>query len=530
MLFRTRAAALAAFFLGSSPALAEALSKGPPERVGLSSERLQRLTSALQAEVEKGRLPGAVVAIARKGQLVYFEAVGNRDPTAKEKMPRNAIFSIASLTKPMTLVAVMILHEEGKLFLSDPAGKYLSALAAMKVGIVKTDAGTTTIEFVPANRQPTIQDLLRHTSGFTFSSRGKTEVHKLWPASTALASVTFTGPEFVDALSNAPLLYQPGTVWEYGFSTDVLGLVVEAISGKSLGAFLEERIWKPLGMGDTSFNLPEGKKTRYALAFPNDPLTNQPQSVLHATGKPLKFECGGGCVVSTAMDYLRFAQMLLDGGVLNGQRILSRKTIELMTADQLSADVRARSTDPLLGPGLSFSLGFALRTHTGLAAVSGTAGEYSWGGIFGTYLWIDPREQLAAVYMSAAPGRRLSPQSHAGEESRRSGDRRLRRGYAFLYGAGPTGQSTIFQEPKPNDQSRACFVVSAPQPFSDLQHGAAREARAPAGRRVLRSGIFCGRTWRACMADHGLSTWPSVSSLGRAGMGQGRAVAHDFGR
>ena len=389
----------------SCPALADTLPISVPEKVGLSSERLQRLTATLKAEVEQGRLPGAVIAIARKGQLAYFEAVGFRDAEAKTPMPQDAIFSIASMTKPMVSVAIMMLHDEGKLFLSDPVGKYLPALVNMQVATIKTDAGgKSMVETLPAQRQPTIQDLLRHTSGFIYGGRGTTEVHKMWPASSSSSSVTYTGPEFITALSKVPLLYQPGTVWDYSLSVDVLGLIVEAISGKSLGVFLQERIWKPLGMVDTSFIIPDTKKARYALAFPNDPLTNKPQSVLHAADKPLKFECGGGCAVSTTMDYLRFALMLVNKGTLEGQSILSRKTVEMMTTDQLGAEVRARSTSPLLAAGYSFGLGFTVRTHAGQAPLAGTTGDYSWGGAFGTYFWVDPKEEMAVVFMAAAPG------------------------------------------------------------------------------------------------------------------------------
>jgi CubicO group peptidase (beta-lactamase class C family) len=404
MIPRPLAAALVVLVV-ACPAMADGFSIGAPEKVGLSSERLQGLMSALSSEVEKRRLPGAVLAIARKGQLVYLETLGHRDAGAQVPMPRDAIFSIGSMTKPMVSVAVMMLHEEGKLLLSDSVGKFLPQLAGMQVGVVKTDnSGRETVENVPANRQPTIHDLLRHTSGLTYGAWGTTAVHKLWPPTSSISSITYTRSEFIEVLSRAPLLYQPGTVWDYGFATDVLGLIVEVISGKSLGTFLEERIWRPLGMVDTGFAVPDAKQSRYALAFPNDPLTNKPQSVLHASGKPLKFECGGACAVSTAMDYLRFAQMLLNGGILDGKRILSRKTVELMTADQLAPDVRARSTHPLLPAGLGFSLGFAVRTHTGLAPVAGTVGDYAWGGAFGTYFWIDPKEHLTAVFMSAAPG------------------------------------------------------------------------------------------------------------------------------
>jgi CubicO group peptidase (beta-lactamase class C family) len=404
MISRTLAAALAAFVV-SSAAAADTLSMGPPEKVGLSSQRLQVLMLALKAEVEKGHVPGAVLAIARKGQLAHFEALGELDPAARTPMPRDAIFSIGSMTKQMVSVAIMLLHDEGKLLLSDPIEKFLPQLAKMQVGIVKTDSGGKEIvDTVPATRQPTVQDLLRHTSGMTYGAPGRTAVQKLWPASSTSASFEYTRPEFIQMLSKTPLLDQPGTVWEYGFSTDVLGLLVEAVSGKSLGAFLHERVWAPLGMSDTSFTIPEGKQGRYARAFPNDPLTNRPQLVLHASGKLVKFECGGACAVSTTMDFLRFTQMLLNGGVLDGKRILSRKTVELMTADHLAPDIKARSTHPLLPAGFGFSLGFAVRTHTGLAPVAGTVGDYAWGGAFGTYFWIDPKEHLAVVFTSAAPG------------------------------------------------------------------------------------------------------------------------------
>jgi CubicO group peptidase (beta-lactamase class C family) len=399
---------IAAAFAASLPlasALADPLPVSAADKVGLSAEGLQRLTATLKAEVDKGRMPGAVIAIARRGQLAYFEAIGSVDPASKAPMPRDAIFSIASMTKPMVSVAIMMLHDEGKLLLADPVGKYLPKLANMQLGVLKTDAGGKTIvETVPAARQPTIHDLLRHTAGFLYGNRGDTAVHKLWPASSSTAAVTHTGPEFIDALAKAPLAYQPGTVWDYSLAVDVQGLIVEAISGKPLGAFLEERIWKPLGMVDTSFTVPDAKKDRYARAFPNDPLTGKPQSVLHASGKPLKFECGGGCLASSAMDYLRFAQMLVNGGTLDGKRLLSRKTLDMMTTDQLGPEVRARTTSPVLNDGYSFGLGFAVRSQTGLAAFAGSAGDYTWGGAFGTYFWVDPKEQLAVVYMAATPG------------------------------------------------------------------------------------------------------------------------------
>jgi CubicO group peptidase (beta-lactamase class C family) len=345
-----------------------------------------------------------VIAISRKGQLAFFETVGYRDAATKAPMPRDAIFSIASMTKPMVSVAIMMLHEEGKLVLWDPVGKFLPALGDRRVGVVHTDSvGKATVDTVAAVRQPTVQDLLRHTAGFAYGGRGTSEIHRLWPLSSSNAAVTFTAAEFVDKLAKAPLLYQPGTVWDYSLSVDVLGLIVEAVSGKPLAAFLEERLWKPLGMVDTAFSVAPAKSGRYALAFPDNPLTKQPQSVLHAAGKPLKFDCGGGCRVSTTTDYLRFAQMLLSGGTFEGKRLLSRKTLELMTSDQLGPEVRARTASPVLPAGYTFGLGFAVRTETGINNAAGTVGDYTWGGAFGTYFWVDPREDMVVVYMAATP-------------------------------------------------------------------------------------------------------------------------------
>ena len=404
MLVRALLLAFAALF-AFGPVLGEPFPSSTPEKVGLSSERLRHLTATLQTEVDRRRIPGAVIAIARKGQLAYYEAVGFRDPEARIPMPRDAIFSIASMTKPMVSVGVMILHDEGKLFLSDPVGKYLPALAKMQVATIKTGSGgESRIETAPARRQPTIQDLLRHTSGFAYASSGTTEAHAMWPISSSFSSLTYSGSEFVATLGKAPLINEPGTVWDYGVSVDVLGLVIEAISGESLGAFMQERLWQPLGMVDTSFSIPDAKKARYALAFRNDPFTNSPQPALHLASKPMKFECGGGCAVSTAMDYLRFAQMLLDNGTLQGRHILSRKTVELMTSDQLGADVRSRTTSPTLAEGYSFGLGFSVRSQAGRAAVAGSPGDFGWGGSFGTSFWVDPEEDLVVVFMAAAPG------------------------------------------------------------------------------------------------------------------------------
>jgi CubicO group peptidase (beta-lactamase class C family) len=378
-----------------------------PASVGMSAERLARIAPAFKAEIEKGRIPGVVLAVARRGKLAYFEAIGAIDPATKAPMTTDALFSLASMTKPMVSVGIMMLHEEGKLFLNDPVGMYLPQLQDMKVADVTTDAnGKVSIGTKTAKRQPTIQDLLRHTSGLTYGARGNTPVHKLWPRGSGVAVTDFAGPEFLETIGKLPLLHEPGTAWDYSLSTDVLGLVIEAVSGKPLSAFLSERIWQPLGMIDTAFAVPDEKKVRHARAYPNDPLSGKPQSVMHAPGsKPIKFECGGACAVATAGDYIRFSQMLLNGGVLDGKRILGSKTVAYMTSNHLGPEIanNVALTDASR-QGYGFGLGFAVRLTPGIAGVSGSEGDYNWGGAYGTFFWNDPKEQLTVVFMSQGPG------------------------------------------------------------------------------------------------------------------------------
>jgi CubicO group peptidase (beta-lactamase class C family) len=228
----------------------------------------------------------------------------------------------------------------------------------------------------------------------------------MWPPSSSGTATTYTGAEFLDKIGMLPLLYEPGTVWDYSLSVDVQGLIIEAVSGKPLGAFLAERIFSPLGMVDTSFAVPDTKKDRYAGAYAINPTTGKPQSALHArTGKPLKFDCGGGCLASTASDYIRFSQMLLNGGVLEGQRLLGKHTVEYMTSDHLAPEVQ--NNIYLLDAsrvGYGFGLGFAVRRQDGISGVAGSQGDYNWGGAYGTYFWNDPKEQLTVVYMAHTPG------------------------------------------------------------------------------------------------------------------------------
>jgi len=391
------------FFSGAASA-ADPLPRAKAEDVGLSTEKLDRIGRTLRADVERGRIPGAVVIVARKGRIAYVDAVGFRDKAAGAAMPQDAIFRIASMTKPLVSVATMMLYEEGRLFLSDPVSKYIPELANRQVGVEKLDpaTGKSVYYTVPADSEMTIQDLLRHTSGFTYGNRGTTQVHKLYEGGTSGLAREGTAQQFIERLAKLPLLNQPGTKWEYGVSTDVLGRVVEVVAGKPLGQVLAERIFRPLKMTDTGFVVAADRAGRLAQALAIDPDTGKEIKLFDPTVQP-KFECGGGCGVSTAGDYVRFTQMLLNRGSLDGARILGRKTVEYMTTDHLGTAI-APGPAYSPGPGYGFGLGFAVRKETGVAPVTGSAGDYNWGGAFGTGFWVDPKEELTVVFMAQAPG------------------------------------------------------------------------------------------------------------------------------
>jgi CubicO group peptidase (beta-lactamase class C family) len=386
-----------------------------PESVGLSSVKLENFKRTLQAEVDKGHIPGAVVMINRRGKLAYSQAIGYQNKDTDLPMKKDAIFRIYSMTKPIAAVATMILAEDGKLVLADPVSKYLPEFANMQVCNASKDAeGKTVCSLVPAEKPITIQDLLRHTSGIGYGETTKNSVIK--QAYTEAGLYVEGGTDYnqrrvlpkdeVTGLAKAPLSSQPGTNWEYGMSMDLMGRVIEAASGQTLGQFIEERILKPLQMTDTGFQVPPEKQARLAEPLKIDPFTNTPIKMIDVTQFPNN-EGAGGSAVSTAADYMNFVSMLLNGGILNGQRILSPMTIALMTSDQLGS----RSTIPLspgqllMGvDGYTFGLGFMVRQSSGLASVQGSAGEYMWAGVGGTFFWIDPKEQLAVVVMAQAPG------------------------------------------------------------------------------------------------------------------------------
>ena len=264
----------------------------------MSSERLADIGKTLNADVAAGRMPGAVLAVARHGKLVYFEAFGYRDKAANAAMTTDAIFNIASMTKPMVAVAALQLYEQGKLLMEEPLSKYFPKFADMQVAVMDVTKESI-IGKVPAARKITIQDLFRHTSGFSYGGRGTTAVHKLYPEGSGQAALAYTGAAFLDRLAALPLHFQPGTTWDYGFGLDILGLVVEQIAEQPLGAYLQDNVFKPLGMVDTTFLIPADKAGRYAKPLPADPVSGRPQALTPLT-EPAKFECGGGCAASTA--------------------------------------------------------------------------------------------------------------------------------------------------------------------------------------------------------------------------------------
>ncbi len=408
---RMMAAVLFALLLAAT-ASAQGLPKAKnPEEVGLSSERLKRISAWMKADIEKGVIPGAVVLIARQGKVAYFEAFGYRDREKNLSMTRDSIFRIMSMTKPFTSLAIMMLAEEGKIQLAYPVSRYLPEFKDLKVGVEKKDEATGKVELVlePGKREMAVQDLLRHTSGLTYGF-ARSAVEDLYNAAKVF-DWNQTNAEMITKLSKLPLRYHPGTTWDYSMSTDVLARIVEVVSGMSFDAFIRERITKPLRQPDTGF-WAEGAGLQARVAeLPKD----QPSPFAQDVTKLPKWLSGGGGMVSTAADYVRFCQMVLNGGRLDGIRLVSRKTVELMTANHLPAGTKfSPLTYPLFGAfsptpenGHGFGLGFAVRTETGLSSLPGSAGDYSWAGALGTFFWIDPKEKLIAIKMMQAPALRL---------------------------------------------------------------------------------------------------------------------------
>lgn len=383
-----------------------------PEQVGLSSERLNRLTARMSEGVAKGELPGAVLVIGRHGRVAYSQSFGLRDTDKGAPMRDDAIFRIASMTKPFTSLAIMMLAEQGRLTIADPVAKYLPEFKDLKVGVVKPGAdGKPVVSHETPRQAMTVQDLLRHTSGLTYGAAGANPLKQAY-VDAKVGDPGDTNATLVTKLSKLALLSHPGSTWEYSVSTDVLGRLVEVVSGVPLERFIAERIAGPLKLPDTGFTTPAAKADRGALPHREGPKKELPR-VPPVTGD-FAYKSGGGGMVSTAADYARFCQFWLNGGELDGVRLVSRKTIELMTANHLPPGTpigpdmaRFEALAPSAAMGQGFGLGFAVRTDTGRNPLQGSVGDYFWGGAFGTFFWIDPNEQLFVVLMMQSPQARL---------------------------------------------------------------------------------------------------------------------------
>lgn len=379
---------------------------------------LQRLDTAIQREIDQGQIPGAVLLVHHRGRVVHRLVMGQQDPQTGTPMQEDSVFRIYSMTKPVASVALMMLVEEGLVRLRDPVARHLPEFAELTLGVTQRDArGRERLVRVPlpptAPATPTVplvHDLLRHTAGFTYGSFGSSRLKTAYIAA-GLESGRHDNTGFSKLLAAQPLAYAPGTVWEYSRATDLVGALIERVSGQTLGDFLRERIFAPLKMHDTGFHVPPDQQHRLAEAFAHEPQSGTPIRLLDVR-RPRSFESAGGGLVSTAPDYLRFARMLLGGGQWKGRRLLSPKTVALMTADHLGPDLIRASCVPglttgyLPGPGYGFGLGVAVRVAPGLAGVPGSVGDYHWSGLAGTFFWVDPAEELTAVWMMQAPEQR----------------------------------------------------------------------------------------------------------------------------
>jgi len=378
-----------------------------PDAAGFSPVRLERLGALLRADTDAAAIPGAVALIVRDGKVCFHEAFGYADHVKGLAMQHNAIFRIASMTKPLTVVAALMLMERGSLLLTDPVWRYLPTLRNLRVGVESLVADGTTrhLTLEPARRTMTIHDLARHTAGFTYGQFGDSLVQRAY-RSARMIDDQQTNADMIAKLGELPLAYQPGTTFEYGMSTDVLGHVVEITSGMALDDFFREHITGPLGMADTAFGT--SRETAPRLAEPHrDPSRGAAPAVLpYDPARPARWLSGGGGLLSTAADYARFGQMLLNEGELDGVRLLSRKSVQLMVRNHLpatlsygpqTAELGIAAPLPQLGSG--YGLGVGVRCDAGLAPVPGSTGDFYWGGAFGPYFWVDPLERLVVVFM-----------------------------------------------------------------------------------------------------------------------------------
>ncbi len=377
------------------------LTASAPEGVGLCPARTRRLVDVFQSEVAQRRLAGAVMLIARRGQLALFESIGALDPATKAPMMRDSIFRIYSMTKPIVSVAVMMLVEKGRLRLSDPVAMYLPEYSHQK--IARSEVGTNHLE--PVQKMATVQDLLRHTAGLTYEFMGSHAVQRQY-AQSRIGLRLRNNTEFSQQLASLPLMFEPGTAWEYGRATDVLGRLIEVLAEQRLGVFLQESIFGPLGMTDTGFSVPPQDHGRIAEPFARDPDGALQMRLIDLREQPA-MESGGGGLASTAMDYARFLQCLLNRGELGGVRLLGSRTVAFMTSDHLGdIPVNSGASRELLPVGYGFGLGFAVRKVAGVSSEPGSIGDYYWGGMAGTTCFVDPVEDLVACLMLQAPNQR----------------------------------------------------------------------------------------------------------------------------
>ncbi|KAA0072605.1 serine hydrolase domain-containing protein [Tardiphaga sp. P9-11] len=379
------------------------LPQARPETLGLSSNRLQTMSDAFKREIDKGTTPGVTMLVSRRGQIGYFEAFGKLTPdgsaaNSSRLMTRDSLFRIFSMTKPIVSLGIMQLVENGHILLNDPLAKYIPEFADTKVGVERNGA----LELALPLRPITIQDLLRHTSGISYEITGNGMVQRMYQKSN-LRNRDITNEEHARIVAGLPLICQPGSEWNYSRSTDILGRVIEVVSGKSLGNYLTENILAPLQMAETGFHTASANKDRIAQPFPTDPWTGEKVALFDPLEIP-KMESGGGGLVSKTMDYARFCQMLLNGGTLDGTRVIGSRTLHLMASNHLTPSVKLETH--LVPPGHGFGLGFAVRTDDGLAPYAGSRGQFFWSGVAGTFFWIDPQEELFAVFMSQGPGQR----------------------------------------------------------------------------------------------------------------------------
>ena len=371
-----------------------------PESAGFSADALSRIDRFFDREIKADRVPGAVLAIAREGKLVYYKAFGFRDKAQNIAMTTDTIFPLASMTKIMASVAALTLTEQGRLPIQAKLTDYFPAFAEMKVGLPQADGS---LKYEPQARPILIHDLMRHTSGLTYGGRGDDPISKLYPAGDA-PPLEGTIDQFIENITKLPLAHQPGTVFEYSFSADVLGAVVEKVTQQRLGEYLYKTVWQPLGMKDATFHVAANKRALLAQPFPNNPLDGKPQQIRFLK-QDTKFDCGGACSFATVGDYLRFGQMLANGGVLDGKRILSPQVVAWMTANHLGPEIKNRVA--VIEPhreDYGFGLGVAVRMQPGIAAIPGNVGEYTWNGAYGTAFFADPKERLVVVLGTAAPG------------------------------------------------------------------------------------------------------------------------------